>query len=365
MVDATSTIGLPNVTLDLVDFVQHDNLPTATFPASTARFTSTIPFTTTATMQTTFPPTTTMQTTFPPTTTTVQTTFPPTTTTVQTTFPPTTTTVPTTFPPTTTTVQTTFPPTTTTVQTTFPPTTTAVPTTFPPTTTTMPPTTFVHTTRRRMTRHKKRHYRKHHKVTRKARSIGDDAMESSDLMRAERSTRGLLGSYTSNGFGQFTVVISADPRDVSFLVVLGGRVVGEFDLSIYAGMPETVSLVVGVSSVATPGSWQFVTAWLDDSLPQHNEYDANMQTPFGCLVDASHHGCVDVEGFRLAELNAIFSFNNSVYPGSGPETISVSGMQVRSLSFPTFFCLHLFDFRPSIHTHTHNTHIYILPCFYI
>jgi len=130
----------------------------------------------------------------------------------------------------------------------------------------------------------------------------------------------------SDATGRFVMDVSADPRDLSFSVNIGGRV-SQFDLNIHAAMGPAISIVIGVTTLTQRDEWRVVTAWVGDGLAAHNNFDARMATPFGCVVGPAVPGCVDTDGTRLAELNANFFANSSVHRGTGPESIDISGNQ--------------------------------------
>eukprot|EP00048_Salpingoeca_helianthica_P005614 m.89588 g.89588 ORF g.89588 m.89588 type:complete len:1841 (-) comp13665_c1_seq2:33-5555(-) len=131
----------------------------------------------------------------------------------------------------------------------------------------------------------------------------------------------------TNAAGVATLRLNADPRPVTFFAQISASAQGQFDLDVYEGMPSSVTVVIAISSIAGRDEWRFVTSWLESSLPATNNLDAQMVTPYSCRVSADTLGCVDVEGFRMAELNANFAVNDTLHQGSGPETISVSGTQ--------------------------------------
>ena len=138
--------------------------------------------------------------------------------------------------------------------------------------------------------------------------------------------------------GSFTVVLSADPRSLSFVVNMGNNRVSQFDLQIFDGMGPSISIVIGATVITLRDEWRVVTAWIGDGLPQHNNFDARMVTPLGCVVGPLNPGCVDPDG-GMAQLNADFAANSTIHRGTGPESIDISGTQVSQLRpHPVAFC---------------------------
>jgi hypothetical protein len=132
-------------------------------------------------------------------------------------------------------------------------------------------------------------------------------------------------SVVTDNVGNFELLISADPRNITFLVDLGNGASGRVHVNIYEGFPSTASVSIGVARVVDRNEWQLVTSWLGTAAPQLNNFNAMLQTPFGCRVDYANKGCVDSSTFRYAQLNADYKVIDSSSPGTGPETVYVSG----------------------------------------
>jgi hypothetical protein len=116
--------------------------------------------------------------------------------------------------------------------------------TLPPTTT----TTTTTTTRARTTR----------AVTTKA------------TRRPKRNVNGVASAALStlSGAGDnFELLISADPRNITFLINLGNGASDRVHVNIYEGFPSTASVSMGVARVVDRNEWQLVA----EQLQRHAE----------------------------------------------------------------------------------------------
>ncbi len=160
-------------------------------------------------------------------------------------------------------------------------------------------------------------------------SVVEEVEEETVLERKARQVVTNNVMVKTNAAGIATLQLNADPRPVTFFAQISAAAQGQFDLQVYEGMPTSVTVVIAISSISSRDEWRVVTSWLETSLQAHNNLDAQLVTPFNCRVSPDTLGCVDVEGFRMAELNANFAVNDTLHQGSGPETVTISGTQVR------------------------------------
>lgn len=119
----------------------------------------------------------------------------------------------------------------------------------------------------------------------------------------------------SSNEGTFVFEVPVDPDTYTIEVEFEGRT-GEVDVVVETR--NDIDVNVPIPDIQDPSEYQFITTWIEDSLPSHNNFNAHLQTSFDCQVYFGEDFCFD--DFSDAFLNQDFRNSDN---GAGPETITI------------------------------------------